>query len=113
MTHMQLKNGPTHLGHAHADSDISGSHNNGHVPTMPQYDNTPTHMTQIPITNLQTSPRNSRSSFTNPASDFNKSIRSLQSFKDLFVDRKRISMGHIIQEGETYLHEMERETCTQ
>ena len=28
----------------------------------------------------------------------------MQQFKDLFVDRKRISMGHIILEGETEVY---------
>jgi hypothetical protein len=35
-----------------------------------------------------------------PPNDLTKSIKSLQSFRELFVDRKRISMGHIIMEGE-------------
>ena len=44
-----------------------------------------------------------------PPNDLTKSIKSLQSFKELFVDRKRISMGHIIMEGEGVGEERERE----
>lgn len=57
-------------------------------------------MGQLPITNLTTSPRNSRSSFIGP-SELTKSARygSLHTFKDLFVDRKRISVGQVLKEG--------------
>ena len=44
-----------------------------------------------------------------PPNDLTRSIKSLQSFKELFVDRKRISMGHIIMEGERGGRERKRE----
>ena len=59
---------------------------------------TPPQLTHLPITNLSSSPRNSQSSFTMP-NDLTRSIRSLQSFKDLFVQRKRISIGIVLREG--------------
>ena len=103
MTVMDLypRNGPGgHALHHHhpPGSDVSGPNSN--LPAKLQYEMSPGHMTQMHITNLQNSPRNSRSSFTMPPNDLTKSIKSLQSFKELFVDRKRISMGHIIMEGE-------------
>ena len=54
---------------------------------------------QMPIAPLTNSPRNSRT-FSIP-SDLSKSIHSLQSFKVLFVDRKRISIGQVLKEGES------------
>lgn len=60
-------------------------------------------VTQVPITNLAISPRNSRSSFTVP--DMGKSLRSLHGFKDLFVSRKRIAIGQVLGEG-TELHHL-------
>ena len=58
---------------------------------------TPLHMNQIVVTNLADSPRNSRSSFTVP--DIGRSLKNLQSFKDLFVSRKRIAIEPVIREG--------------
>ena len=59
---------------------------------------TPLHMGQLAITNLPGSPRHSRSSFTMP-NEIQKSLRSLHSFKDIFVSRKRIAFGPVITEG--------------
>ena len=58
----------------------------------------PRPLSQVPIAPLTNSPRNSRT-FSVP-SDLSKSLRSLQSFKDLIVDRKRISIGQVLKEGE-------------
>ena len=59
---------------------------------------TPLHMNQIVVTNLTDSPRNSRTSFNVPA-DIGRSLKNLQTFKDLFVSRKRIAIGPVIREG--------------
>ena len=50
------------------------------------------------IVQLPHSPRTSRQ--PSMGSDLNKSIRSLMSFRDVFVDRKRIQFGCKITEGE-------------
>lgn len=58
-----------------------------------------TQVTDLPtIVDMPSSPRHSHSSFTGP-SDLNKSRRSLHSFRDLFVHRKRISIGIVLTEG--------------
>ena len=101
------RNGAGHVHHHRPGSDISGPLSN--FPAKLQYEMSSAQMTQLHITNLQNSPRNSRSSFTMPPNDLTRSIKSLQSFKELFVDRKRISMGHIIMEGERGGRERERE----
>ena len=58
----------------------------------------PKGLTQIAITNLTNSPRNSRNSFTG-SSDIGRDLRNLQTFKDLFVSRKRIAIGQVLCEG--------------
>ena len=56
---------------------------------------------QFPIPILPSSPRHSRN--ISIVSDFNKSIRSLISFRDIFVDRKRIQFTSKVIEGKIKL----------
>ena len=56
---------------------------------------------QFPIPILPSSPRHSRN--MSIVSDFNKSIRSLISFRDIFVDRKRIQFTSKVIEGQIEL----------
>ena len=76
----------------------ASSHPSSTYPLVALTTHTPTSLTHVPITTLTNSPRNSRS-FSMPT-ELTKSMRSLQSFKELFVHRKRISIGQVLKEGE-------------
>ena len=55
-------------------------------------------MPPLPIAMLPSSPRHSRN--VSIGSDLNRSIRSLISFRDVFVDRKRIQFSSKVMEGD-------------
>lgn len=76
----------------------SSSHPSSTYPLVALTTHTPTSLTQVPITTLTNSPRNSRS-FSMPT-ELTRSVRSLHSFKELFVHRKRIAIGQVLKEGE-------------
>ena len=57
-------------------------------------------VTELPITELPSSPRHSHSSLTGPHT-LSSSLRNLHAFRDLFVHRKRISIGVVLKEGES------------
>ncbi|XP_064394649.1 tyrosine-protein kinase RYK-like [Halichondria panicea] len=54
--------------------------------------------TDMPVSDLKSSPRHSHSSISVPPA-LNNSLRNLHSFRDLFVHRKRISIGVVLTEG--------------
>lgn len=76
----------------------SSSHPSSTYPLVALTTHTPTSLTHVPITTLTNSPRNSRS-FSMPT-ELTRSVRSLQSFKELLVHRKRIAIGQVLKEGE-------------
>ena len=59
---------------------------------------TPTLLSQVHIPTLTQSPRNSQTLYA--PTTISASVKSLLSFKDLMVDRKRIAIGQVLKEGE-------------
>ena len=59
---------------------------------------TPTLLSQVHIPTLTQSPRNSQTLYA--PTTISTSVKSLLSFKDLMVDRKRIAIGQVLKEGE-------------
>ena len=60
---------------------------------------TPTLLSQVHIPTLTQSPRNSQTLYA--PTTISASVKSLLSFKDLMVDRKRIAIGQVLKEGES------------
>lgn len=85
---------PEVLAQIHQSS--STLHNRPHIYIADTWNSRST-VPQFPIPILSSSPHHSRN--VSIVSDFNKSIRSLISFRDIFVDRKRIQFTSKVIEG--------------
>ena len=79
--------------------DIIPSSSSSSTHPMVTVINTPSIISQVHIPTLTQSPRNSATLY--PPTTMSTSVKSLLSFKDLMVDRKRIAIGQVLKEGES------------